>query len=42
VIVKDYLVEKGISAQKIKAVGMGSENPIATNKTLADWEKPMS
>ena len=35
-IVKSYLVEKGIPSQKIKAVGKGSENPIATNETLAD------
>ena len=35
-IVKSYFVEKGISPQKIKAVGMGSDNPIATNENLAD------
>ena len=38
-IVKSYFLEKGISHQKIKAVGMGSENPIATNETLADRGK---
>ena len=30
-IVKSYLVEKGISPLKMEAVGMGSENPIASN-----------
>lgn len=35
-IVKGYFVERGISHRRIKAVGMGSENPIASNETLAD------
>jgi len=38
-IVMSYLVERGIFPQKIKAVGIGSENPIASNETLADREK---
>jgi len=38
-VVKSYLVSRGISPRKIKAVGMGSENPIASNETLVDREK---
>jgi general secretion pathway protein A len=38
-IVKGYFVERGISHRRIKAVGMGSENPIASNETLADRER---
>jgi len=38
-IVKGYLVERGISPRKIKAVGMGSENPIASNETFVDRKK---
>jgi general secretion pathway protein A len=38
-IVKGYLVERGISPRKIKAVGLGSENPIASNETFVDRKK---
>jgi outer membrane protein OmpA-like peptidoglycan-associated protein len=33
--VKNYLVEKGIDARRIKGVGYGESRPIATNKTDA-------
>jgi general secretion pathway protein A len=33
-IVKKYFVDKGIPETKIEAVGMGPENPIASNKTF--------
>ena len=33
-IVKIYLVGKGIDAKRIKATGMGQQNPIASNDTL--------
>lgn len=33
--VKDYLVSKGYSANKLKTKGMGETKPIATNKTAA-------
>ncbi len=32
--VVDYLVSKGIESNKLKIVGYGKDNPIATNKTL--------
>ena len=32
-IVKNYLVAKGISQEKIKALGLGPKNPIASNET---------
>ena len=32
-IVKSYLVNKGISKSRIKAIGLGSQNPIADNTT---------
>jgi len=32
-MVKGYLVGKGVHAPKIKALGLGPENPIASNKT---------
>jgi general secretion pathway protein A len=38
-IVKSYLVEKGISPLKIEAVGMGAENPIASNDTSTGRKK---
>lgn len=31
--VKDYLVDQGISADKVEMQGMGESNPIATNQT---------
>jgi len=31
--VKDYLVEKGIDAERINTIGRGERDPIATNKT---------
>lgn len=31
--VKDYLVSEGIDASRIKTIGMGESNPIATNET---------
>jgi outer membrane protein OmpA-like peptidoglycan-associated protein len=33
-VVKRHLVDKGISAEKIETVGMGPENPIASNETF--------
>ena len=33
-VVKKYLVDKGISSAKIETVGMGPENPIASNETF--------
>jgi len=33
--IKSYLVGKGVNSSRIKAVGMGPENPIATNNTEA-------
>ena len=33
-VLKKYLVDKGIPAAKIETVGMGSENPIASNETF--------
>ncbi len=33
-VVKKYLVDKGIPAAKIETVGMGPENPIASNETF--------
>jgi general secretion pathway protein A len=33
-VIKKYLIDKGISAEKIETVGMGSENPIASNETF--------
>jgi len=32
-IVRDYLIAQGISSDRLKAVGMGSANPIADNNT---------
>ena len=32
-VIKKYLVDKGIPAAKIETVGMGPENPIASNET---------
>lgn len=32
-VVKQYLVDKGISKTRIEAVGMGDANPVASNKT---------
>jgi outer membrane protein OmpA-like peptidoglycan-associated protein len=34
-IVRSYLVGKGIDAQRIESIGMGEENPIASNATRA-------
>ena len=31
--VKDYLIKKGIEADRLSAIGYGSEQPIADNKT---------
>ncbi|MFP4252638.1 MAG: OmpA family protein [Guyparkeria sp.] len=31
--VKDYLVDQGVSSDKIETEGMGETNPVATNKT---------
>jgi outer membrane protein OmpA-like peptidoglycan-associated protein len=31
--VRDYLVSRGIAADRISAHGLGSERPVATNKT---------
>jgi general secretion pathway protein A len=33
-VIKKYLVDKGIPAAKIETVGMGPENPIASNETF--------
>jgi general secretion pathway protein A len=33
-VIKKYLIDKGISAEKIETVGMGPENPIASNETF--------
>jgi outer membrane protein OmpA-like peptidoglycan-associated protein len=33
-VIKKYLVDKGILAAKIETVGMGPENPIASNETF--------
>jgi general secretion pathway protein A len=33
-VIKKYLIDEGIPAEKIETFGMGSENPIATNETL--------
>ena len=33
--VKDYLIKKGVAADKLSAEGFGSEKPIADNKTAA-------
>ncbi|MCK5086951.1 MAG: OmpA family protein [Melioribacteraceae bacterium] len=32
-VVKDYLVARGVSSSRLKAVGLGESNPIADNKT---------
>ncbi|CAL1517068.1 OmpA family protein [Chitinophaga sp. MM2321] len=37
--VKQYLVEKGVNASKIEAVGYGMTQPIASNKTAAGRQK---
>lgn len=37
--VKSYLVEKGVNASKIEAVGYGMSQPIASNKTAAGRQK---
>ncbi|MBS0032379.1 OmpA family protein [Chitinophaga sp. 22321] len=37
--VKTYLVEKGVNASKIEAVGYGMTQPIASNKTAAGRQK---
>jgi outer membrane protein OmpA-like peptidoglycan-associated protein len=34
--VRDYLVSRGVAAEKISAVGMGSSKPITGNKTAED------
>jgi OOP family OmpA-OmpF porin len=34
--VKEYLVAKGISPLRIRTIGMGEEDPIKPNATLAD------
>lgn len=31
--VRKYLLEKGVTAERVEAVGVGSERPVATNKT---------
>jgi general secretion pathway protein A len=33
-VIKKYLVDKGIPAEKIETVGMGPKNPIASNETF--------
>jgi len=33
-VIKKYLIDKGIPAAKIETVGMGPENPIASNETF--------
>jgi outer membrane protein OmpA-like peptidoglycan-associated protein len=33
-VVKDFLVQKGIAANRVKAVGMGEKVPIASNETV--------
>ena len=38
-IVKSYFLEKGILPSNIEVVGMGSENPIASNETAAGRRK---
>ena len=30
---KDYLIKKGVSGSRIKAIGYGESKPIATNST---------
>jgi outer membrane protein OmpA-like peptidoglycan-associated protein len=35
----NYFVSKGIAPDRLKAVGLGSRNPIAENKTLAGQQK---
>jgi outer membrane protein OmpA-like peptidoglycan-associated protein len=37
--VRDYLVSKGIEADRIKAVGYGDEKPIAPNDTSEGRQK---
>ncbi|QHS60230.1 OmpA family protein [Chitinophaga agri] len=37
--VKQYLVEQGVNASKIEAVGYGANQPIASNKTAAGRQK---
>jgi OOP family OmpA-OmpF porin len=37
--VKEYLVGKGISSDRLKAVGYGMEKPLTSNKTKADKAK---
>lgn len=37
--VKQYLVEQGVNASKIEAVGYGANQPIANNKTAAGRQK---
>jgi general secretion pathway protein A len=38
-IVESYFIKKGISASKLKSIGLGSKNPIASNMTAEGREK---
>jgi outer membrane protein OmpA-like peptidoglycan-associated protein len=33
-VIKKYLVDKGLPGAKVEAVGMGPQNPIASNETF--------
>ena len=37
--VKDYLVNRGISADRLKVKGMGESEPITSNRTAKGREK---